>query len=87
MAGEDVENELGAVDDAAGQPGFEVAQLRWRQVVVEEDQVGTGGGDGCLDLIDLALADEGGGVRPRSALGEDGGNGGSGAAGELLKLG
>ena len=40
VAGEDVEDELRAVDDAAGQPRFEVAQLRGREVVVEEDEVG-----------------------------------------------
>ena len=42
VAGKDVEDELRAVEDAAGQGGLEVAQLRGRKVVIEENEVGVG---------------------------------------------
>ena len=42
VAGEDIQNELGPVDDTTGQLPFKIAQLRRSKVVVEEDEVGVG---------------------------------------------
>jgi hypothetical protein len=86
VAGEDVKDELGAVDDVAGETGFDVAELRGRQVVVEEDERGVGGGDDRNDLFELALADEAGGIGLLAALDESGGDGGTGGSGEFLEL-
>ena len=44
VAGKDVQNQLRPVQHAAGQRSLQVAQLRRRKVVVEEHQVGLGGG-------------------------------------------
>jgi len=78
VAGEDVEDELGAIDYRAGQPSFHVAGLGWGEVVVEEDEAGAGGGDGGDDFVELTSADEGGGIGSASALDEDGGDGRAG---------
>ena len=87
VAGKDVEDELRAVDDAARETRFEVAKLRGREVVIEEDEVGFGGARGSGDLVDLAAADQGCGVGARAVLHEHGGYLGFGGARELLKLG
>ena len=60
--GEDVEDQLAAVEHFDVGRFFEVAHLRRRQVVVENDHVRVGGLDMFLQLFDLALADVGGGV-------------------------
>jgi hypothetical protein len=87
VAGEDVEDELGAVEDATGQRGFEVAQLRGRKVVIEENEIGVGGGDDGCDLLDFAGADECGGIGARAALNEFGSDLATGAQEQLAKLG
>jgi hypothetical protein len=81
VAGEDVEDELGAIDDRAGQSRFDVARLRWRQVVIEENEAGAGGGDGGDDFVELAAADQGGGIGAAAALDQDGGDGCAGRPG------
>ncbi len=68
VPGKDVENELGPVEHAAGKRGFQVAQLRRRKVVVEEDQVGLNGRCDARDLFDFSLANERGWIEPRTAL-------------------
>ena len=40
VAGKDVEDELGAIDDAQVELALQVALLRWRQLVIEDDEVG-----------------------------------------------
>ena len=70
VAGKDVEDELGAIEDAARQSGFKVAQLRGREVVIEENEVGVGGSGDGGDLLDFAGADERGGIGARAALDE-----------------
>ena len=57
--GEDVEDQLAAVEDLDLELLLEVAHLGGRQVVVEDDHVGVGGLDELLELLDLALADVG----------------------------
>ena len=78
VAGEDVEDELRTVDDVAGKPGFDVAQLRGGEVVVEENKRGVGGGHDANNLVEFALADEAGGIGLLAALDEGGGNGRTG---------
>ena len=57
--GEDVEDQLGPVDDLALQFLFELAQLRRRQLVVEDDDVDVRFGAGSRERRHLAAADEG----------------------------
>ncbi len=40
MAGKDVEDELGAIDHPQVEPTLQIALLRWREFVIEDDQVG-----------------------------------------------
>ena len=56
---EDVEDELAAVDDLHLQRAFEVALLRRRQRVVEDDDVGAALLHQRAHLLNLARADEG----------------------------
>jgi hypothetical protein len=87
VAGEDVEDELGAVDDAAGELVLEIAKLGRGEVMIEEDEVGVGGCDDALDLFELTAAYEGRGIGLGTLLGKGCCNVGSGAAGELFELG
>ena len=87
VAGEDVEDELRAIDDVAGQAGFDVAKLRRGKVVIEQDERRVGAGDGADDFFDFAFADEARGVGFLPALDERGDDGGTGRAGELFELG
>ncbi len=59
VTGEDVEDELRPVDDAARQLSFKVAQLRGGEIVIEEDKIRSGGGDDAFDLLKFSLSDEG----------------------------
>ena len=56
---EDVEDDLGPVDDLDLERPFEVPRLPGAQVVVEDHQVGLIGGDEFLQFLDLAGADVG----------------------------
>src|SRR6202011_1567119 len=62
----------------AGEPGFDVAELRGREVVVEENQRGVGGGHSSNNFIEFSLADEARGIGLLAALDEGGGNGRTG---------
>ena len=87
VTGKDVEDELRAIENAAGQGGFEIAQLRGRKVVIEENQIGLRrGGDGS-DLFDFSGADERGGIGTRAALDEFGGYLAAGAQQQFAKFG
>lgn len=55
--------------------------------MIEEDEAGISGAHGGVDLVELAGANEGGGVGPWAMLHEDGGDLGAGGTGELLELG
>jgi hypothetical protein len=56
MLGEDVENQLGAIDDACGQSVFEPALLGGAQLVVDEQGLGPGLLELRLQLVQLPLA-------------------------------
>ena len=62
VLGEDVEDHRGPVDGGAAEELLEVAVLRRRQLVVEDDGVGVELPAQSGDLLGLAPADEGGGV-------------------------
>ncbi len=67
-AREDVEDQLGAVDDAGLPSLLEVATLGRRQVVVHDDGVGANTLGFVTDLFHLALAEERGRVRAQTRL-------------------
>jgi len=87
VTGEDIEDELRAIDTAAVNLAFEVAELRGAELVIEDDDVGIGGGGGSRDLFHFALADERGGIGFVAALQNLTDHFGSGAEGEFVKLG
>ena len=87
VAGEDVQDELGPVENCAGQLALQIAQLCGGQVMVEEDQVGVVGGGDAGDLLHLAGADERGGVGAALALQHLGDDGGSRAEHQFAELG
>ena len=60
--GEDVEDQAVAIDHPALQGLLKVALLNGRQGVIEDDQLGIGGGDHGRHLIDLAFAGKGPGI-------------------------
>jgi hypothetical protein len=78
MAGEDIKYELRSVDDVAGQPRLDVPELRGGEVVIEEYKRRVGTGHCANNLVEFALADEAGGIRPLAALDERCGNGRTG---------
>jgi hypothetical protein len=69
-AGENIENDLGAVEHLDAERFFQVADLRRREIVVEDHHVGVGRVDEQLDLFDLAVPDVGGRIGRLSLLGE-----------------
>ena len=68
VLGEDVEDQLRPVDHARVERVLEVALLRRRQLVVDEQALGLGRLEALLELLDLALADVGALRRPRPVL-------------------
>ena len=62
-AREDVEDELRAIDDLAFEPLLQLAQLRRRQLVVEDDDVDVGFGRRAREQLDFAAAEKCRGVR------------------------
>jgi hypothetical protein len=54
VAGKNVQNQLRAVQHAAGKRRLKIAQLRRRQVVVEEHQIGLHRGRDAGNLLHLA---------------------------------
>ena len=62
MSREDVENNLGPVDDLDLEGSFEISRLSRSQVVIEDDHVGLVGLHQFLELLDLARANIGGDV-------------------------
>ena len=62
MAGEDIEDELGAVDDAAGQRVLEVAQLRGAEIVIETAMSAWVEAAIAGQLLHFSAANESGGI-------------------------
>ena len=87
VAGKNVEDELGAVEDAAGESRFKVAQLRGRKIAIEDNEIGAGGSNDGGDLFDFSGADESGGIGARAALNELGDGLAACAQEQLTKLG
>ncbi len=70
VLGEDVEDQLRAVDDARLQGVLEPPLLRRRQLAVDDEHLGTGGREGGLQLLELPLADVRAWIRFRPVLHE-----------------
>jgi hypothetical protein len=87
VAGKDVEDELRAIENAARESGLKVAQLRGREVVIEENEIGVGGGGYGCDLFNFAGANEGGGIGSRAALKDFGNNLTASAQDQFAKFG
>ena len=58
-SGEDVEDQLAAVDDPAADPLLQLADLRRGELVVKDHEAGAGLLDQLVDRLDLPAADEG----------------------------
>ena len=87
VARKDVEDELRAIEDATGQRGFKVAQLRGRKIAIEDNEIGVGGSNDSGDLFHFAGTDEGGGIGARAALNEFGSHLAAGAQEQFAKFG
>ena len=87
--GEDVEDDLGPVHHPHLELALEVGALHRAQLFVEDDQRGAGVRDRAGHFLDLAFADEGGGIGCGDLLGDpahDFGAGGVHQAGELFEV-
>jgi len=80
--GEDVEDQLAAVEHFHAKKLFEIAGLRRKQIVVEDDDVGIGGLGEFLQFLDLTAADVRGQLNVLPLLREFGDDGGSRRGGE-----
>ena len=69
-----IENELRAIDDARVDYAFDVALLRGREVVIEQNHIRGNRGCRARNFLQLALADQRGRIGPVLALGEFTGN-------------
>jgi len=85
-AGEDIENELRAVDDLDLQLFFQIALLRRRQILIENDYRRAGRGDGSRQLANLSRSDERGGLDLVACLDVTLGDAGPDARGEFGQL-
>src|SRR5208283_1184336 len=74
VTGKNIENQLRAIDDARVDDALNVALLRRRKIVIEQDHIRGNRGCRARDLLQLALADQRGRVRPVFALREFAGN-------------
>jgi hypothetical protein len=86
MAGEDVEDELGAIDNRARKSGLNITSLRRRQIVIEEDKTSACRCDRGDDFIELAAAYKGCRIGPASTLDQYRRYGCARRPGELLEL-
>jgi len=87
VAGKDVEDELGPVDDANVKLALQVALLRRSEFMIENHQVRRRGGDRAVQLFDLSAANQGGGIRALAALMKLSGDAGPCAEGKLAQFG
>ncbi len=84
--GEDVEDQLTAVEHLDFGGLLQVADLRRRQVVVEDNDVGVGGRGLLLEFHELALADVAGGVDLQAALAKAADDEGAGRGRQAAQL-
>jgi len=63
-----IQNKLGAVNDLEVKRAFEVTKLSGRQIVSEDDTLGSRGAGCSANLLYLAAPDEGCGIRFGRAL-------------------
>jgi hypothetical protein len=70
VTGKDIENQLRAIDDAGVDDALNITLLGRREVVIEQNHIGGNRGRRAGNFLELALADQGGGVGPVFALGE-----------------
>lgn len=85
-AGENIENELRAVDDLDLQLFFQIALLRRRQILIEDDYGRAGRGDGSRQLANLSRSDERCGLELVACLDVALGDAGADARSELGQL-
>jgi len=74
VTGEDIQDELRAIDDAARQRVLEVAQLRGAEVMIDNGNVGLGRSSNGGELLHLSAADEGCRIGFRAVLDDVTGN-------------
>ena len=86
MLGEDVEDQLGAIDNARLERVFQGALLRRSELVVDEQHLGPGVLVSLLELVELAFPDVGARVRLAPVLHEARNGLDACRAGELLEL-
>jgi len=84
--GEDIEDELGAVDDLDAGELLEGADLSGGEVAVGDDDVGIEGGDEVVELAGLSGTEIEGGVGSGATLEESSDDVRSGGAGEAVEL-
>ena len=84
--GEDIEDELGAVNDANADGPFEIALLGGGEIVINDDDVGLGGFGIFLKFLNLALAKKGGGVGEGADLEKLSDDFGTGGEGEFFEF-
>ena len=86
MLGENIENQLCAIDDAGADGTLNIALLGGREIVVKEDDVG-GNGCGCAgDFLQFSLADQRGRIGAVTMLHELARDFGARAEGEGAKF-
>lgn len=84
--GEDIEDELGSIDNAGIELGFDVTELRGAELIVENDKIRLAGFDSSGEFFEFAFADEMGSVGHVANLCVDIDDLRPGAGGERAKL-
>jgi len=84
VPGENIQNDLGAIDDTAVSRAFNVALLCGGEFTIEDEQVGSCACRQLPNFIQLAAADERGGIQPLARLENPVLDRGAGALGEFL---
>lgn len=85
-AGENIQDELGSVNDARTDGAFEVALLSRRQIVIHDHGIGFQPLRKLPDFFDFALAEQSCSFDFRANLKDFAGNGRTGAEGEFFQF-
>jgi hypothetical protein len=86
MAGKNIKNELGAIDDPRIYFFFNIALLGRRKLMIDENQIGINGNHSTGDFLELTFADERGGIRTVTMLDKFSGDLRAGGKDQLAKL-